>query len=71
MLIDDVRDVFGMALKKNGHSVNTKDEAEIKQAFDSLVALKNNVLLYNSDAPQVPYVSGETSVGMQWNGNAF
>ncbi len=71
MLIDDVRDVFGMALKKNGHSVNTKDEAEIEQAFDSLVALKNNVLLYNSDAPQVPYVSGETSVGMQWNGNAF
>ena len=43
MLIDDVRDGFGMALKKNGHSVNTKDEAEIEQAFDSLVALKNNV----------------------------
>jgi spermidine/putrescine transport system substrate-binding protein len=71
MLIDDIRDVFGMALKMNGHSVNSKNEAEIKQAYESLVALKNNVLLYNSDAPQVPYVSGETSVGMQWNGNAY
>lgn len=71
MLIDDIRDVFGMALKMNGHSVNSKNESEIKQAYESLVALKNNVLLYNSDAPQVPYVSGETSVGMQWNGNAY
>ena len=44
MLIDDVRDVFGMALKKNGHSVNTKDEAEIEQAFDSLVARRHTTL---------------------------
>lgn len=71
MLIDDIRDVFGMALKLNGYSINTKNEDEIKKAYESLVALKNNVLLYNSDAPQVPYVSGETSVGMQWNGNAY
>lgn len=71
MLIDDIRDVFGMALKKNGHSINTKNEDEIKEAYESLVELKKNVLLYNSDAPQVPYISGEVSVGMQWNGNAF
>lgn len=71
MLIDDIRDVFGMALKLNGYSINTKNEDEIKKAYESLVALQNNVLLYNSDAPQVPYVSGEVSVGMQWNGNAF
>lgn len=71
MLIDDIRDVFGMALKMNGFSVNSQNEAEIKQAYESLVSLQHNVLLYNSDAPQVPYVSGETMVGMQWNGNAF
>lgn len=71
MLIDDIRDVFGMALKLNGHSINTKNEDEIKQAYESLVALRDNVLLYNSDAPQMPYVSGEASVGMQWNGNAY
>lgn len=71
MLIDDLRDVFGMALKLNGHSINTQNEAEIKQAYESLVALRNNVLLYNSDAPHVPYVSGEAALGMQWNGNAY
>ncbi|WP_417553826.1 hypothetical protein [Marinomonas fungiae] len=54
--------MFSAWLKNERHSVNSKNEAEIKQAYESLVALKNNVLLYNSDAPQVPYVSGETSV---------
>ncbi|EKO3564589.1 MULTISPECIES: ABC transporter substrate-binding protein [Vibrio] len=71
MLIDDMRDVFGMALKLNGFSINTQNEAEIEKAYQSLVALKRNVLLYNSDAPHVPYVSGEVALGMQWNGNAF
>lgn len=71
MLIDDMRDVFGMALKLNGFSINTQDEVEIVKAYQSLVELKRNVLLYNSDAPHVPYVSGEVALGMQWNGNAF
>ncbi len=71
MLIDDIRDVFGMALKLNGYSVNSKNPDEIKKAYESLAALKDNILLYNSDAPHVPYVSGEATVGMQWNGNAY
>ncbi|MGY5744292.1 ABC transporter substrate-binding protein, partial [Vibrio cincinnatiensis] len=71
MLIDDMRDVFGMALKLNGFSINTQNEAEIEKAYQSLVELKRNVLLYNSDAPHVPYVSGEVALGMQWNGNAY
>ncbi len=71
MLIDDIRDVFGMALKLNGYSVNSKNPEEIKKAYESLAALKDNVLLYNSDAPHVPYLSGEATVGMQWNGNAY
>ncbi|MGL4225611.1 polyamine ABC transporter substrate-binding protein [Vibrio misgurnus] len=71
MLIDDMRDVFGMALKLNGFSVNSRNEAEIEQAYQSLLALRNNILLYNSDAPHVPYVSGEATLGMQWNGNAY
>ncbi|UUM32753.1 ABC transporter substrate-binding protein [Vibrio japonicus] len=71
MLIDDIRDVFGMALKLNGYSVNSKNEQEIQKAYESLAALKDNTLLYNSDAPHVPYVSGEAALGMQWNGNAY
>ncbi len=71
MLIDDIRDVFGMALKLNGFSVNSKNPDEIKKAYQALSELKDNVLLYNSDAPHVPYLTGEATIGMQWNGNAY
>lgn len=71
MLLDDVRDVFGMALRAQGHSINSTNEVEIKQAYEKLRQLRPNVVVYNSDAPHVPYVTGEAMVGMQWNGNAF
>ncbi|WP_391091303.1 extracellular solute-binding protein [Vibrio sp. NH-UV-68] len=71
MLIDDIRDVFGMALKLKGFSINSQNEDEIKAAYDSLVDLQENVLLYNSDAPQMLFLSGDAVVGMQWNGNAY
>ncbi len=50
MLLNDVRDVFGMALKAQGHSINSTDEAEIKQAYQYLRDLRDNVVVYNSDA---------------------
>lgn len=71
MLLDDVRDVFGMALKSKGYSINTTNEAEIKEAYELLVKLRPSVVVYNSDAPHVPFVTGEVAVGQQWNGNAY
>lgn len=71
ILTDDVRDVFGMALIINGHDVNSRDEAEIKQAYEILKTLKPKVTLFNSDAPHVPLMMGEVNVGMQWNGTAY
>ncbi|MEC6883081.1 spermidine/putrescine ABC transporter substrate-binding protein [Photobacterium piscicola] len=70
LLTDDPRDVFGMALIMNGHSVNSRDKAEIKQAYETLKTLMPNVAVFNSDAPHIPYIAGEVSVGMQWNGTA-
>lgn len=71
LLIDDIRDVFGMALKKNGFSINTKNINEIEKAYSDLLLLIPNIVLFNSDAPQQPYLSEEVSIGMQWNGNAY
>lgn len=71
MLLDDVRDVFGMALKVKGYSINTTNEAEIKEAYEMLKTLRPNVVVYNSDAPHVPFVTGEVGIGQQWNGNAY
>lgn len=71
LLTDDVRDVMGMALIINGHSVNSQNEAELQQAFDRLLTLKSAVTVFNSDAPHVPLITGEVNVGMQWNGTAY
>ena len=71
LLHDDVREVFHMALKIQGHSSNTTNPEEIKAAYELLKNLMPNVLLFNSDSPKLPYLAGEVSIGMIWNGEAW
>ena len=68
LLTDDVREVFHVALSINGHSPNTTDPAEIEQAYELLKGLMPNVLVFNSDAPREPFLAGDVSLGMIWNG---
>lgn len=70
MLMDDTREVFHIALKKLGYSGNTTDAAQIDAAYEELKQLMPNVLLFNSDNPGAPYMSGEVGLGMIWNGSA-
>ena len=71
LLQDDMREVFHMALKIQGHSSNTTDQKEIESAYLLLKDLMPNVLLFNSDSPRLPYLAGEINVGMIWNGEAW
>lgn len=71
LLQDDMREVFHMALKIQGHSSNSIDPKEIESAYLLLKDLMPNVLLFNSDSPRLPYLAGEVSVGMIWNGEAW
>ncbi|PSJ47880.1 spermidine/putrescine ABC transporter substrate-binding protein [Zobellella endophytica] len=71
MLTDDIRENFQMALLTLGHSANSREPAEIKAAYDKLVTLQDNVLLYNSDNPRMPYVAGEVSLGLIWSDQAY
>lgn len=71
LLQDDMREVFHMALKIQGHSSNTTDPKEIESAYLLLKDLMPNVLLFNSDSPRLPYLAGEVNVGMIWNGEAW
>ena len=71
MLTNDVREVFGMALLTLGYSGNSSNPDEIKAAYDKLTTLMPNVKTFNSDATRMPYIEGETSVGMTWNGEAI
>jgi spermidine/putrescine transport system substrate-binding protein len=68
LLLDDMRDIFHMALVQLGYSPNTTREAEIKAAYELLAKLMPNVLTFNSDAPRMPFLAGEVNVGVLWNG---
>lgn len=71
LLMNDAREVFHIALLLDGKSPNTKDEKEIKTAYERLEKLVPNVLVFNSDSPEMPYLQGEVDVGMIWTGSAY
>ena len=71
LLTSDAREVFHIALLLDGKSPNTTNEEEIKAAYERLVKLLPNVAVFNSDSPEVPYVQGEVSLGMIWNGSGY
>lgn len=68
LLTDDVREVFHMALKKNGFSTNSTNPDEIKKAYEDLQKLMPNVLVFNADAPREPFLAGDVNLGMIWSG---
>jgi len=70
MLTNDMREVFHVGLRVLGYSGNSTNPEEIKAAYEKLTELMPSVRTFNSDAPRVPYLEGETDVGMIWNGEA-
>ena len=68
MMTNDLRDVFHVGLKVLGHSANSTDPGQIEAAYHKLRELLPSVRTFNSDAPRMPYLEGETDIGMIWNG---
>ena len=62
MLMNDMREVFGMALLTLGYSGNSSNPEEIKAAYQKLTTLMPNVKTFNSDASRMPYMEGETNL---------
>jgi spermidine/putrescine transport system substrate-binding protein len=71
LLLDDVRDIFLMGLKVKGFENNTKNEDEIRQAYEALVELLPNVKLFLSDSPKGPLIQGNVPMGVMWNGESY
>lgn len=69
LLLDDTREVFGMALKKLGYSLNTTNPEEIRRARDLLLAEKPLVKGYNSSNFEQDLVSGDAWIAQAFNGN--
>ena len=70
IMINSMRDAFAVAFEKNGFSLNTKDEAEIKKAAEDLIAQKPLVNSYVQDQTKDKLMAGEASIGVIYSGDA-
>lgn len=71
LMQDSVRDAFMVALKKNGYSMNTMDEAELQKAKDDLIAQKPLVQAYVIDQVRDKMIGGEAALGVIYSGEAI
>jgi spermidine/putrescine-binding protein len=68
VLLDDERQVIGMALLALGYSPNTTDPEELEEAKQWLLELVPGVRLFDSDTPSTAILTGEADIGLIWNG---
>lgn len=71
LLLNDMHDVFAMALAALGYSINDRNPEHIKQAYLKLKQLTPNIKLFNSDAVENIYVDEDATLGMSWSDHAY
>ncbi len=67
VVVDDCREVVGVALKAQGQDANTTDQTVIEGALPWLLELKGNIKAYDSDSPKTLLASNEVAVGLVYN----
>jgi spermidine/putrescine transport system substrate-binding protein len=70
VVLDDEREIIGMALVLLGYDKNSTDPAQLEAAKQKLLELAPNIKLYDSDSPKTALLSGEVVAGVVWNGEA-
>jgi spermidine/putrescine transport system substrate-binding protein len=60
IMLDDMRETIGVGLIMTGHSVNSRDPAELQEALDFLLKQKANISAFTYDSPQL-VVSGDVA----------
>jgi len=65
----DVRDSMGIALKRLGYSMNSKDEKELREAKDSLVVQKPLLNGYYGDEIKDMIANGDAAMGVTYSGD--
>ena len=68
LMQDSVRDAFMVALKKEGHSMNTVDDKELDEAMKDLIAQKPLVQAYVVDQVRDKMIGEEAAVGVIYSG---
>jgi spermidine/putrescine transport system substrate-binding protein len=70
-LLDDMRDVFNMAMRVSGYSINDANPQHIKQAYLQLKKLMPNVRSYDKNGAQQLFVNEDIKLGMMASGDAY
>ncbi len=68
LMLDDLRETFGTALKWKGHSINTKEPAELEEAKNLLILQKPLVKMYSSSNFDEILLSGDVWLAHGWSG---
>ena len=71
LISDDLRDGLGIGLKAKGYSINTRNENELKEAYEFLLQLKDSVRVFDITSTKQNFVNEEVYVGAIWNGDAY
>ena len=66
VVVDDVRELVGIALSAKGLDPNTTSYDDIASTKDWLVSLKNNVRKFDSDSPKTALIDGSAKAGYVW-----
>ena len=69
--MDDQRDLIGSWLKFRGHSLNSKDKAELDQAKTDALQAKGLLKAYVSAPVKGQLVSGDVWIAQLWNGDTM
>ena len=69
-LINDVREVMGAVLRMLGYSYNSKNENEIKQAYEKLQSLKPAIAAFDTDAWRNQILAGDLLLAMCYSSDA-
>ncbi|MDK1029014.1 MAG: spermidine/putrescine ABC transporter substrate-binding protein [Anaerolineae bacterium] len=70
-MLDDMREVFGSALIYLGYSAGTTDEAELAEARDLVLGIKEHLYSFESDTYEDLMLTGETRMSQGWSGDIF
>lgn len=71
LLPNEPREAFTLALKLLGYSLNETDPAHLEEAYQKLKQLIPGVHVFDSNSPKQALLSGEVSVGVVFNGEAY
>jgi spermidine/putrescine transport system substrate-binding protein len=70
-LLDDMRESIGAALKSLGHSINTRDDAQLAAARDVLIRWKKNIARFDNEGYKAGIDSAEFHLVHGYSGDLF